>query len=164
MSDPVTLSTGAMLLRVALALALVLGLFAAVLFLYRRASRGGTRPSEAEKIELVAQRSLGARSSVALVRVGGEAFLIGVTPQQITRLGAPGRAVRAERGRAQAAQDSTRGAALGLGARAQTPPEAEAPDASFALSLDGELSRLCRRLSDGATPATDRRARARLEV
>jgi len=85
--NAVTLSTGAMLLRVGLALGLVFAILAAVLFLYRRASqarRGGPRPAA---IELLAQRSLGPRTSLALVRVESTSLLIGVTPQQITALG-----------------------------------------------------------------------------
>ena len=87
MPAAVTVSTGAMVLRVVLALALVLGIFAAVLFLYRRAARGSATPRRGQRIEILAQRSVGARTSLALVRVAGEATLIGITPQQITSLG-----------------------------------------------------------------------------
>ncbi|MBM3317129.1 MAG: FliO/MopB family protein [Candidatus Eisenbacteria bacterium] len=163
MSEPASLSVGAMLLRVGLGLAVVLGIFAAVLYLYRRAARAGAAAGATEKIELLAQRPLGARSSVVLLRVAGESFLIGSTPQQITCLGAlgagdPGRSARA-------------GGRAGRGARAAAAPSPAAPPPpppggllaargaqsappdggreAFALALDEELGRIRRRLGAG---------------
>jgi flagellar protein FliO/FliZ len=84
--DQASLSPGAMLVRVALGLGMVLGILAAVLFLYRKATRGGPGPRRDAGIRVVTQRSLGQRVSLAVVQVAGETLLLGITPQQINAL------------------------------------------------------------------------------
>ncbi len=149
-SPSMNLSTGAMVVRVVLALALVLGLLAGVVFLYRRASRGGHGVGAAAQIEIVAQRALGARASLAVVRVGSESLLIGVTPQQITALGAlPADACARGHGR-------DGGAGHGLSAdpchvdrmarAAQSLPPAQ-PVVPFESALQGEIRRVRQDLS-----------------
>jgi flagellar biosynthetic protein FliO len=81
-----TLSAGGMLLRVGLGLALVLGLLGGVLMLYRKATRGRPGLRGDATIEIVSQRSLGQRTTLAVVRVAGEMLLLGITQQQINTL------------------------------------------------------------------------------
>jgi flagellar biosynthetic protein FliO len=153
-------STGAMVLRVVLALGLVLGIFAAVLYLYRRATRSGAAPRRQQRIEILAQRSLGTRTSLALVQVAGETLLIGVTPQQITALGPVSLETDAEAMRAlvmapepQREFETSAGEAATAPARALRPARralataaaALAPaDVRFAQTLQTELTRVRR--------------------
>jgi len=134
-SAPAVPSTGAMLVRVVLALALVLGLLWAVLFLYRKASRGGSASARAPEIEVLAQRSLGPRTSLAMVRVAGESLLIGITPQQVTALG------RLEGGASGGAMDPALAPASSAAA-----PAPEAP-VRFETALQGEIGRVGARLA-----------------
>ncbi len=84
--DQASLSPGGMLIRVALGLGMVLGILAAVLFLYRKATRGGPGLRRDAGIRVLTQRSLGQRVSLAVVQVAGETLLLGITPQQINAL------------------------------------------------------------------------------
>jgi flagellar protein FliO/FliZ len=138
MSDPISLSAGAMLLRVVLALGLVLGLLAAVLYLYRRAAGRGAAAERRNRIALVAQRSLGPRTSLAIVEVGGEALLIGITAQQITALRALPASPSAPRG-APAQRPARREEAL--------PVPAAAAESPFEATLRGEVHRVGRHLA-----------------
>lgn len=79
-------SASGMLTRVGLGLVLVLGILGGVLFLYKKASRGTLGGGSRTGIELVTQRSLGQRSSLAVVRVGDETMLLGITANQINML------------------------------------------------------------------------------
>jgi len=79
-------SASGMLTRVGLGLVLVLGILGGVLFLYKKATRGSLRGGSRTGIELVTQRSLGQRSSLAVVRVGDETMLLGITANQINML------------------------------------------------------------------------------
>ncbi|MFH1144389.1 MAG: flagellar biosynthetic protein FliO [Candidatus Eisenbacteria bacterium] len=129
---PFAPSTGAMLVRVALALALVLGLLYAVLHLYRKAARSGGKAAGQHEIQIVSQRSLGPRTSLALVRIAGESLLIGVTPQQITALG-----------KVVAAQAESAGEAVRI-APVPAPDELPTP---FESTLQGEIQRVGAQLS-----------------
>jgi len=126
-SPAVTLSAGGMLLRVALGLALVLGLLGGVLVLYRKATCGrpGLRGDAA--IEVVSQRSLGQRTSLAVVRVGGEVLLVGITQQQVNTLAHLGGL--AQEARAPAAQLAS-----------ATPSQPRASE--FQTALEGEVQRV----------------------
>ncbi len=123
----VTLSTGGMLLRVTLGLALVLGLLGGVLVLYRKATRGRPSLRGDATIEIVSQRSLGQRTTLAVVRVAGEVLLLGITQQQINTLAHLG-------GLAQEAQASIQEPAA---ARSLQPRSSE-----FASTLEGEVQRV----------------------
>lgn len=187
MPAAVTVSTGAMVLRVVLALALVLGVFAAVLFLYRRAARGSAMPRRGQRIEILAQRSVGTRTSLALVRVAGEATLIGITPQQITSLGSVSletdeEAMRVLLGASPEGQASSPKPAVpslpvtpradpglpGSHARAireQLPAIRSLPDDDrFAHALQRELARVRVRLAAQGEPADGAQAAARVEA
>ncbi len=80
------ISPGAMLIRVALGLAVVMGILGSVLFLYRKATRGRPRLGRQQGIDVLTQRSLGQRTHLTVVRVAGETLLLGVTPQQVNML------------------------------------------------------------------------------
>ena len=171
----VTVSTGAMALRVVLALGLVLGIFAAVLYLYRRATRAGAAPRRQQRIEILAQRSLGTRTSLALVQVGGETLLIGVTPQQITALGPVSLETDAEAMQAllmspapadaPGAPDAPARETAAASARPARPVRATAAialppaDARFAHTLQTELTRVRRAIEAPAHGASDAHAR-----
>jgi flagellar protein FliO/FliZ len=169
-------STGAMALRVVLALALVLGIFAAVLYLYRRATRAGAAPRRQQRIEILAQRSLGTRTSLALVQVGGETLLIGVTPQQITALGPVSLETDEEAMRAlvmapdqDGAPDTAAIEPVPAAARPMraarparpapaTPPALPPADARFARTLHTELTRVRRAIESPAREQAGARA------
>lgn len=70
--------------KMALAVAIVLGLGAATLIALRRYTRTNTSKVEATKIKIVSQHHLGPKKSLALVRVAGESMLIGVTDNNIS--------------------------------------------------------------------------------
>ncbi len=86
MPPMVSLSPGDMMVRVGLGLALVLGILGAVLFLYRKATRGRPGARGDAAIEVVSQRSLGPRTSLSVVRVSGEVLLLGITQHQVNTL------------------------------------------------------------------------------
>ena len=76
---------GTAMLKMLAALALVLGLFAAGIYLLKRF---GVVPWSAQGGDLRLERvvSLGYRNRLAVVRAGGQRFLVGITPTQINRI------------------------------------------------------------------------------
>lgn len=76
---------GTAMLKMLAALALVLGLFAVVVYLLKRF---GVVPWAAQGGDLRLERvvSLGYRNRLAVVRAGGQRFLVGITPTQINRI------------------------------------------------------------------------------
>ena len=79
-------SAGGMLARVGLGLGLVFCILGSVLFLYKKATRGSLGHGPKHGIEVVTQRGVGQKSSLAVVRVAGETLLLGITPTQINLL------------------------------------------------------------------------------
>lgn len=82
-------STAEMFVRLALSLAVVVGLMWAGATMLRR--RGIVHSPRSRKnggieIELLARRSLGRNSSVAVLRVGERAMVVGITDQNVTKL------------------------------------------------------------------------------
>ena len=80
------MSSIVLVLRVALSLAVVLGLLA---FAARAASRRGlgTAPGRSTaKVEIVARQGLGRNSSVVVVRAADRALVLGVTESSVTLL------------------------------------------------------------------------------
>lgn len=71
------------LTQLVLGLLLVVGLIFVLAWLLRRVQRIG--PGNAQVIELVGSRALGARDRLVLVQVGEEQILLGLTPGRITR-------------------------------------------------------------------------------
>lgn len=80
-----TASGGGSIVRTALALLVLGGLAGAALWMKRRRS-GGIPLSPSLDLEVVSKTTLGPRSHLALVRLGGEAILLGITEQTITAL------------------------------------------------------------------------------
>jgi flagellar protein FliO/FliZ len=81
-----------LVLRVAMSLGMVLGIVGIALWVLKRRGplrRGGAGGS---RLEVVDRRPLSKGAHVALVRVGPEDFLVGVTDQQVHLLGRPRRA------------------------------------------------------------------------
>lgn len=72
------------LTQLVLGLLLVVGLIFVLAWLLRRVQRIG--PGNAQVIELVGSRALGARDRLVLVQVGEEQILLGLTPGRITPL------------------------------------------------------------------------------
>ena len=72
-------------LRVAISLACVLGLL--MLVAKGAARRGGVRGATPERFSVVGRASLGKTSSVALVRVGDRALVVGVSETGVRLLG-----------------------------------------------------------------------------
>lgn len=81
-----TISARDMIIRVLLGLGLILGILAAVLFLYRKATHGTAGLRRHAAIEVLTQRSLGNRTGLSVVRVAGETLLLGVTQHRVTLL------------------------------------------------------------------------------
>ncbi len=82
-------STAEMFLRLLLSLGVVIGLmWAAATVLRKRGFAGGTgrRPGPGVQVELLARRSLGRNSSIAVIRVGERSMVIGVTDHMVTKL------------------------------------------------------------------------------
>lgn len=100
LEESLQFSAGSMLARVGLGLLLVFGILGSVLFLYKKATRGSLGSGTRHGIEVVTQRGVGQKSSLAVVRVAGETLLLGITPNQIRLLtplggGAPATAAEA---------------------------------------------------------------------
>ncbi len=79
----------ALLLRLVVSLAVVLGLMAVAAKLLARTA-GGARVARSARpvpIEVLARHSLGKNSSVAVVHAAGKALIVGVTDAQVTLLG-----------------------------------------------------------------------------
>ena len=72
------------LTQLVLGLLLVVGMIFVLAWLVRRVLRIG--PGNAQVIELVGSRALGARDRLVLVQVGEEQILLGLTPGRITPL------------------------------------------------------------------------------
>lgn len=82
-------SVFALMVRLVVSLAVVLGLMAVAARLLARQTRGGrlTRHAKPVPIEVLARHSLGKNSSVAVVSAAGRALIVGVTDTQVTLLG-----------------------------------------------------------------------------
>ena len=82
------MSTVGMVLRLAISMAVVIGLmWLAARGLRNRGAGLAGRPGRSQPIELLARRGLTKGASVAVVRAGGRTLLLGVTDAQITLLG-----------------------------------------------------------------------------
>ncbi|MCZ7527720.1 MAG: flagellar biosynthetic protein FliO [Acidimicrobiia bacterium] len=82
-----SVSTFSLFLRLALSLAVVLGLMAlAASFLRRRGVSVGRRTQGGPRVDVLARRGLSRGASVAVVRVAGRHLVVGVTDQSITVL------------------------------------------------------------------------------
>ena len=82
-------STFAMLLRLLLSLAVVIGLmWAAATVLKKRgfAPAGNRRAAKSVQIEMLAKRGMGRNTSIAVVRVGDRSMVVGITDHQVTKL------------------------------------------------------------------------------
>lgn len=83
-------STVELFARLALSLAVVLGLMWAIATVLRRRGVGAAPRRRnggiAPELELLARKPLGRNASVAIVRAGNQAIVIGVTDHQITKL------------------------------------------------------------------------------
>lgn len=84
--ETATVTARDMIVRVLLGLALILTILAAVLFLYRKATRGSAGLRRNAAIDVLTQRSLGNRTGLSVVRVAGETLLLGVTQHQVSML------------------------------------------------------------------------------
>jgi flagellar biosynthetic protein FliO len=81
------ISVVALLGRLAVSMAVVLGLMALAARLVRRRGLGGTRGAgPVSRIEVLARHGLGRTSSVQLVRVGGRTLVLGVTDAHVSVL------------------------------------------------------------------------------
>ncbi len=72
-----------LILRVVLSLAAVLGV---IWFVQRRISRGGGRLRSQKAITVVGRQAVGSKASVAVIEVGGQRFLLGVTDHAVNIL------------------------------------------------------------------------------
>ncbi|MBX3022584.1 MAG: flagellar biosynthetic protein FliO [Bdellovibrionales bacterium] len=79
-------SSSNVLWRLAASLGILAAVGGAFYFLSRRFSRQKDKGGSKARIEIMHQLHLGPRKSVALLRVSGEAFLVGVTDQNINML------------------------------------------------------------------------------
>jgi flagellar biosynthetic protein FliO len=84
-----TASTLALFGRLIVSLAVVIGLMWAAARVIRKRGFGGVggpsrRPGV--QVDIVARRTLGRNSSIAIVRAGGTALVVGITEHQITKL------------------------------------------------------------------------------
>lgn len=77
------------LITVASSLAIVLGLFAALVWVSRKASKNsaGNRELPDEALRILGKKSLGASGSIALVRCGQSMLIVGIHPSGMQRLG-----------------------------------------------------------------------------
>ena len=82
------LSTLGMFARLAFSLGIVIGLMWLCARVLKKRGLGGTTPRNqaAVQVELLARKPMGHRSSIAVVRVGEHAIVVGVTEQTITKL------------------------------------------------------------------------------
>jgi flagellar protein FliO/FliZ len=72
-----------LILRVVLSLAAVL---AVIWFVQRRVSRGGGRLRAQKAITVIGRQAVGSKASVAVIEVGGQRFLLGVTDHAVNIL------------------------------------------------------------------------------
>jgi flagellar protein FliO/FliZ len=84
-----TASTIGMFARLLFSLAIVIGLMWVAAQQLRKRGYGGIgakRPGAGVQVELLARRSMGRNSSIAVVRVGDRSMVVGVTDHQINKL------------------------------------------------------------------------------
>lgn len=97
-----TVSAGSLLVQLVIGLGVVIAAIkGAQWFVAGRAGRGRRGPAAPRRqpqLSVVARQTLGKGVHVAVVRAGDEALLLGVTAQQVTRLGRVDPAVLAESG------------------------------------------------------------------
>lgn len=79
-------ATVLMMLRVIVSLGLILGLCWGATWALKRRGTGRIGFRNADQLEIVERRSLSKGAAVAIVRVGGEDFLIGVTDHNVALL------------------------------------------------------------------------------
>jgi flagellar protein FliO/FliZ len=72
-----------LILRVVLSLAAVLGV---IWFVQRRVSRGAGRLRSQKAITVIGRQAVGSKASVAVIEVGGQRFLLGVTDHAVNIL------------------------------------------------------------------------------
>jgi flagellar biosynthetic protein FliO len=85
-----------LLVRVAMSLALVLGMVGIAVWALKRRGPLRSRGGATHRLEVVDRRALSKGAQVALVRVGHEDFLVGVTDQRVELLGRTDSAAPAE--------------------------------------------------------------------
>ncbi len=87
--QPATKTSAAPLVTVGSSLAIVLGLFAAFVWVSRKAAKGaGThRELPDEALKILGKKSLGASGNIALVRCGQSVFVVGLHASGMQRLG-----------------------------------------------------------------------------
>lgn len=83
-----TAGTLALFARLLVSLGIVVGLmwFAARVVRKRGLGIGGTSRRPGVQIDVIARRTLGKNASIAIVRAGDQALIVGVTDNQITKL------------------------------------------------------------------------------
>lgn len=88
-SKPVTRSSTAPLITVGSSLAIVLGLFAALVWVSRKASKNSPNNREVsdDVMKLLGKRTIGPGNSIALVRCGRSLLIVGVHSGGMQRLG-----------------------------------------------------------------------------
>jgi len=88
-SPPVNVSSTAPLVTVGSSLAIVLGLFAAFVWVSRKSSKNsiGNREIPNDAVRLLGKKSLGPNASIALVRCGKTLLIVGVHASGMQRLG-----------------------------------------------------------------------------
>ena len=81
------MESGLLLLKTAGALALVLGMFFAFVYVLRRWGNTAKRPASQTTMEVLSKQSFGPRHHLILVKVTGERkVLVGVSPQNMSLL------------------------------------------------------------------------------
>lgn len=83
-------ATFLMMLRVIVSLGLVMGLCWGATWALKRRGGGGLGFRSTERLEVVERRALSKGAAVAIVRVSGEEYLIGVTDHNVALLHRPG--------------------------------------------------------------------------
>jgi flagellar protein FliO/FliZ len=81
-----TTSTLALFGRLILSLGVVIGLMWAVARTMRRRGFGGPSRRPGVHVDVIARRTLGRNSSIAIVRAGSQGLVVGITDHQITKL------------------------------------------------------------------------------
>lgn len=84
-----TASTFELFLRLGMSLAVVIGLMWVIANVMKKrgfAPGRSARPQRATQVELLARKPLGRNASIAVVRAGGKAMVIGITDHQVTKL------------------------------------------------------------------------------
>jgi flagellar protein FliO/FliZ len=81
-----TTSTLALFARLIVSLGVVVGLMWFVARVMRRRGFGSPTPRPGVHVDIIAKRTMGRNSSVAIVRAGKQGLVLGITDQQITKL------------------------------------------------------------------------------